>query len=329
VTESVPVGVFIPTATAPERIAPLAASAERRGFGEVWVAEDCFLSGGFSAAALALSATSAVKVGLGVVATVTRHPAITAMEIATLAGAHPGRFLPGIGHGIAIWTDQMDITPRSPLSALRESVTTTRDLLAGKTVDVEGKQFTLRSIQLSHPPSAEVPILTGVLGRKSLELSGEVADGTVVSILAGTKYLEFAKGAIEAGMRASGRTSHLLPTFALLSIAKDGRVARDAMRPTLGTFLSVLGPRNGLTAPYGYNEHLAELIDKGGPEVVAREMPDEWIDELTLSGDPDEVAAGIQRLHRAGATSVLLSPVNPALEEDIELVADTVLPQLA
>lgn len=327
-TESAPVGVFIPTATAPENIAPLAASAERLGFGEVWVAEDCYLSGGFSAAALALSATSRVRVGLGVVATVTRHPAITAMEIATLARAHPGRFLPGIGHGIGIWTDQMGITPRSPLSALRESVTTTRDLLAGETVDVAGTQFTLRSIQLSHPPSAEVPILTGVLGRKSLELSGEVADGTVVSILAGTKYLEFARAAIEAGMRAGGRASHLLPTFALLSIGSDGTAARDAMRPTLGTFLSVLGPHNGLTAPCGYNDHLAELIDRGGAETVARELPDEWLDELTLSGTPDEVAAGIQRLRDAGATSVLLSPIGPTMDEDLELVAKGVLPQL-
>ena len=74
-------------------------------------------------AALALQATSQITVGLGVVASVARHPAVTAMEIATLVRAYPGRFLPGIGHGVPFWTDQMGLTAqtltstRSPASA--------------------------------------------------------------------------------------------------------------------------------------------------------------------------------------------------------------------
>jgi len=170
----------------------------------VWVAEEFFAQGGFTVAALVLGATRRVRVGVGVVPAVVRHPAATAMEIATLARAYPGRFVPGIGHGLPMWTDQMGITARSPLTALRECVTAVRTLLGGGVIDVEGKQFTAHSIQLTHPVAEEVPILTGVLGPKSLRLSGEIADGTIMSILAGPKYIESSLERIRPAVRDRG-----------------------------------------------------------------------------------------------------------------------------
>lgn len=316
-SESVPVGVFVATSTPPEQIAPLAAAAEQLGYAEVWVAEDYFCYGGFTGAALALGATRSVTVGLGVAASVVRHPAVTAMEIATLARAYPGRFLPGIGHGVPVWTDQMALTARSPLTALTECVNGVRTLLAGDTVDTEGRQFTFRSVAATHRPDEPVPILTGVLGPRSLKLSGRIADGTVMSVLAGTRYLEAAWGHIREGMAEAGRTEHLVPTFALCSVAEDGKAAKAAVRPALAAYLVAVGPHNALTAPYGYNDLLAELIGEGrGADHVAREMPEEWVDELAVAGDPDEVADRIAALGAAGATSVVLSPVNAATALD-------------
>ncbi|GAA4538461.1 LLM class flavin-dependent oxidoreductase [Pseudonocardia xishanensis] len=322
-----PVGVFVATSTPPERIPVLAAAAERLGYGEVWVAEDYFCYGGFTGAALALGATERVKVGLGVVASVARHPAVTAMEIATLARAHPGRFLPGIGHGVPFWTDQMGLTTKSPLSALTECVTGVQSLLAGETLDVQGRQFTFNSVTATHPVEDPMPILTGVLGPKSLQLSGRIADGTVMSVLAGTTYLEAALGHIHKGMAESGRTEHLVPTFALFSIAKDGKQAREAVRPALAAYIVAVGAHNALTGAFGYNDRIAELLED--PDTLAENLPDEWIDTLAVAGDPDEVTARIAALRTAGATSVVLSPVNAdtALDE-LELAASTVLPQL-
>ncbi|MCF7547951.1 LLM class flavin-dependent oxidoreductase [Pseudonocardia sp. WMMC193] len=323
-----PVGVFVATSTPPERIPVLAAAAERLGYGEVWVAEDYFCYGGFTGAALALGATERVQVGLGIVASVARHPAVTAMEIATLARAHPGRFLPGIGHGVPFWTDQMGLTAKSPLSALTECVTGVQRLLAGETLDEQGKQFSFHSVTATHPVEDPVPILTGVLGPKSLQLSGRIADGTVMSVLAGTTYLEKALGHIRSGMAESGRTEHLVPTFALFSIAKDGAQARKAVRPALAGYLAAVGPHNPLTGACGYNDQLAELLRE--PDTLAENLPDEWIDTLAVAGDPDEVTARVAALRAAGATSVVLSPVNAdtALDE-LELAASTVLPQLS
>lgn len=329
-SESVPVGVFIPSTTPPEQVAAAAALAERLGYAQVWLAEDPMAHGGYASAALALSATRAIPVGLGVTVAVHRHPAVAAMEIATLARAFPGRFLPGFGHGVAMWTDQLGLTPKSPLSVMRECVTGVRTILEGGMVTELGKQYAFPAMPLSHPLERPVPILTGVLGPKSLQLSGEIADGTVVSALSGPKYVETALTHIQEGMIRGGRTAaHLLPTFAMLSIDEDSQAARAAVRPLVGMYLSILGVHNPLITPYGYNDALGELLAAGGQEAVTRDMPEEWVENLTVSGNPDEVTAQIQRLLTAGATTVLVSPATPdRLETELELVAETVLPRL-
>ena len=165
------VGVLIPTTTAPEKIVPMAKYVEEAGFGEAWVAEDYFFHGGFSAAGAVLSATQEINVGLGIISAVARHPAVTAMEIATTARAHPDRFLAGIGHGVPAWTRQLGLYPKKPLAVYREVVTTVRRLLCGETVSQDDGHYTLDSIVLTHS-APDVRLLGGVIGPKSLQLSG-------------------------------------------------------------------------------------------------------------------------------------------------------------
>ena len=145
------VGAIIPTSIAgPEDIASAARFIEDAGFGEVWVAEDYFFYGGMSTAGLVLETTESIQVGLGIVASVARHPAVTAMEFATLGRAYPGRFLPGIGHGVPAWTKQMGLYPKSPLGVFREVATSVRRLVEGETLDESG-HYTFNSVTLTHP----------------------------------------------------------------------------------------------------------------------------------------------------------------------------------
>ena len=136
--EPSPVGVVLGSHMPPERIVHTARRAEELGFGELWFSEDCFFAGAFAGIAAALAETQRVPVGLGIASAVTRHPALLAMECATLSRLHPGRFRPGIGLGVPFWLQQMGLVPRSPLGAVRECVESLRRLFAGEELTSEG-----------------------------------------------------------------------------------------------------------------------------------------------------------------------------------------------
>ncbi len=65
------------------------------------------------------------------------------------------------------------------MAALRESVSTIQRLMAGETVSLEGKHFTLDNIAITHPATEHVPIMMGVSGPMLLSLAGELADTTL------------------------------------------------------------------------------------------------------------------------------------------------------
>lgn len=106
---------------------------EDDGVEELWIIEDCFFTAGVSLAATALAVTDRLRVGLGILPAVARNPAVTAMELATLAELAPGRLMAGIGHGVQPWMAQMGARTPSPLTTLEEVLVTLRRLLADPT----------------------------------------------------------------------------------------------------------------------------------------------------------------------------------------------------
>lgn len=323
-----PLGIVIGSGLPPESLGLAARQAEEAGFDEVWVSEDFFFTGGIAGAAIALGATERVRVGLGVVSALVRHPALLAMELATLARAYPGRFTPGIGLGVPAWMDQMGLLPESPLGAVRECLTILRGLLEGDEVDHDGRLFSLRGARLTHAPAQRLPIELGVIGPRLLRLSGALADGTVLSVLAGDEYVRYAREAIEAGRREAGRSDpHRVTVLAIYSVSPDGAAARAAAREALA-FYAAAGGTNALTDAAGISASLSALL-RGGTAAVRESMPADWVERLTVSGDPDDVVARIRGLHAAGADAVALFPV-PAdrLEELVEVTAAEVIPRL-
>ncbi len=119
-------GVMYRRHYAPETLKPFVQRAESAGLDEVWVVEDCFFGGGIALAASALAFSERIAVGLGIMPAVARNAAFTAMEVALLAKLYPGRFLPGLGHGVADWMRQIGAFPKSQLQALEEVTLTLR-----------------------------------------------------------------------------------------------------------------------------------------------------------------------------------------------------------
>jgi alkanesulfonate monooxygenase SsuD/methylene tetrahydromethanopterin reductase-like flavin-dependent oxidoreductase (luciferase family) len=165
----------------PERLRDIARAADRAGVEELWLWEDCFLSGGISATAAALAWTENLKVGIGIMPVPFRNVASCAMEIATLCRMFGDRALPGIGHGVQEWMGQVGGRAASPLTLFREYAAALRTLLHGESVTVQGRYVNLDNVRLDWPPEVPPAIYVGATGPKTLALAGELGDGTILT----------------------------------------------------------------------------------------------------------------------------------------------------
>ena len=81
---------------------------------------------------------------------------------------------------------------------------------------------------------------------------------------------------------------------------------------------------------YGISGQLRDLIDRGGYEAVRDGMPDQWIEDLTIAGSPEEVATKIKSFYDVGADCVALFPMpSDQVDRMVQLTAEQVLPLLA
>ena len=293
-------------------VVEVAERLDASGVDQLWVIEDCFYTAGISLAATALARTESLTVGIGILPAVARNPAVTAMELATLADLAPGRLLGGIGHGVQDWMDQMGARTPSPLTTLDEAITIVRRLLHGETVTLDGAQFSMRDVALDTPPGDPPPVLAGVRGPKSLAVAGRVADGVVLAEGAGPTYVR--QSIAHAGSPGPFRVS----VFTALAVGDDARVMRRLMAPFVAGLIDGTNP-----APNAH-PHIEEIRERHAALGVAgiAEMPADWWIELGAIGTFDDAVRHAEALADAGAHDVAFFP-GPTVElarEDLEHV---------
>lgn len=307
---------MLPRSLAPHEVVEFAQRAERAGFDELWVVEDCFFRGGIAQAATVLASTSSIVVGVGILPAAVRNAAFTALECATLAELFPGRIHVGIGHGMPAWMRQVGAWPQSPLTLLAEHLEAVRALVRGARLTSSGRYVHLDDVALATPPAVAPLVLAGVRGPRSLEVSGRLADGTILAEPVTPEYLRVALGHIEAGRStASGSEggtapagSHRVVAYAVAAVHDSAAEARAAVRPALAW----IGDPDWEPhiAPLDFaDDFRAARASATSREAFAEALQDDWVDRLTVSGPPDAARARIDALHDAGASSVVLIPV--------------------
>jgi alkanesulfonate monooxygenase SsuD/methylene tetrahydromethanopterin reductase-like flavin-dependent oxidoreductase (luciferase family) len=321
-------GLMFRVQYAPELVPDYARRAEAAGFDELWLAEDCFFSGGISAAATALACTQKLTVGLGLMPAVVRNPVFVAMEIATLCRLYPGRFLPAFGHGIGSWMQQIGAFPKSQLNALEEVTTTVKRLLTGEKFDFHGQHVHLEKVQLLLPPTHLPPISLGVTGPKSLALAGRVADGVIIPEFWAPVHIKWARERINTGKNEAGRTDpHQLVVYSLCSVDSDPRRARHRARPVIASMIAS-GFIHRQLELLGLNSEVERIMAGGGQERLEAEMPDRWIEQFGIVGTPDECVQAIERLVEVGSDSVVLVPLPGQDHHTLDIFSQELLPRL-
>jgi 5,10-methylenetetrahydromethanopterin reductase len=289
----------------PEMLIDYARRAEKAGIDELWLWEDCFWAGAMTSSAIILASTERIKVCIGLLPATVRNPLFTAMEITTLARLYPGRFIPGFGHGVESWMKQIGAAPRSTMKALEETVTSVRALLQGQNVTLQGDHVHLDQVQMLVKPEHVPPLYIGAIREKTIRLSGKVADGTIFTELASPAYVRWARAIIEEGMAEAGRTENRVAVFIQSKVDPSG--SRDAIRKTLAR--AMMWSTFHLQ-PLGIAEEAEAMKREYGQQGLAERMPESWLDEMTISGTPEQAAASLQRFAEAGTDSIVLQPLD-------------------
>jgi alkanesulfonate monooxygenase SsuD/methylene tetrahydromethanopterin reductase-like flavin-dependent oxidoreductase (luciferase family) len=260
------IGVIFRPQLPPEELRGFVRRAEDAGLDDLWLWEDCFCEGGLTTAAAALAWSERLRVCVGLLPVPLRNPALAAMEIATLARLFPGRFVPGVGHGVQDWMGQVGARPDSPVGLLREWVSAVRALLSGEQVSTTGRYVRLDRVALEWPPPDVPPLLVGARGPKTLALAGELADGVILD----------AGIAPDGVRRAVGTAAATRPhEVAVYLMAGSGDGARQRIDAEMAAWDTPAPPLIAAGAPADVAEVLTAYADAGASTVVLQPTGDE------------------------------------------------------
>lgn len=324
-------------------MARLVKFAEEVGYDTVWLADERFYREVYGSLAHLANHSSRVLLGPCVTDPYARHPALTAMAIATLDDISGGRAILGLGTGISGFP-QLGLEARKGPTALRETIDLVGKLLSGEEVDYQGEVIRFNTGKLDFKPlRSRIPVHVASNGPLGQRVAGAMAD---VAIMAGagsfaevrTLRKEVDRGSVSAGRKAGSVT---LTARLNTCISTDGRAARDAVRLSAARYVSG-GPmrmatleQQGLTLPQEVLAQVANIPYMAGLKPYAPALPyvtDRHVDACTLAGTRDEVIDHVLLLLDAGVSSFIIVPFAPAggkAEDTIVSFATEVWPAVA
>lgn len=321
-------------------------AADRMGVDQAWSAEawgmDAIVPLGYLAAK-----TDRIKLGTGILQISARVPSMIAMTAQSLDTVSKGRFLLGLGvSGPQVVEGLHGAAFAKPLSRLRECVEVLRVALAGEKLNYSGSHYLLprpggegKAIRLSQPPRPELPIYLATLGPKSLEMTGELANGWL-----GTSFLPEHAGVflehLKKGLAASNRSLDDLDVQAggYFEVGEDVERLIAERKPAMAFTLGGMGSAktnfyNDAFCRAGYESTAKDVqtlwIDGKRDKAVAR-IPDDMVLMANLIGTESMVQERLHAFSNAGVNTLRLgtggsnwAERTAALEKAMDLIART------
>ena len=324
---------FGPTRGGWEEAVSWVLEAERLGVDSAWSAE----AWGFDAVtplAYLAGQTKTIKLGTGIMQAGTRTPSAVAMTALTMASLSGGRFILGLGNsGPQIVEGWHGIQFTRPVQRLREIVEIVRIATSGERLTYAGKVFTLplpggegRAIKTS-APSAQIPIYLATLGPKSLEVTGEIADGWLASSFM-PDHADVFFDPIRLGAERAGRSFDAIARHAggVVAFADDLDRLIPPRKPGFAFEIGAMGSKDHNFYKDAYaRQGYAELVDRVQAlwldrkrDEAAALIPDEFVIKTNLLGTEAQVRDRIRVYRDAGVTTISASPEGDSLAGRIE-----------
>jgi F420-dependent oxidoreductase-like protein len=253
---------------------------------------------------------------------------MTAMSLNAMSG---GRFLLGLGvSGPQVIEGWHGIRFERPVQRLRETVEIVRRAARGERLAHKGKIYELplpggegKALRSAARPQPEIPIYLATLSPRSLEMTGEIADGWL-----GTSFMpEHARvffDHLEAGAVRAGRSlAHLdLQAGGVVAFSDDVERLIPPRKPGLAFQLGAMGSRqhnfyNDAFKRAGYKDVAVEVqrlwLD-GRREEAAAWVPDELVLKTNLLGTEAMVRKRLETYRQAGITTLRVEPAGDTLD---------------
>ncbi|MGE0827653.1 MAG: LLM class F420-dependent oxidoreductase [Candidatus Binatia bacterium] len=319
--------------------------AERLGFDSVWTGE-AYGSDAVTPLAWIGARTTKIKLGAAILQMPARTPAMTAMTAMTLDALSGGRFLLGVGpSGPQVAEGWHGMAYGKPLARTREYISIIRQVLTRNAPlqhegqfyqipyhgpDATGLGKPLKSILHGR---ADMKIYTASISPKSLELAGEIADGTM-PIWMNPEAPQVFLPHLERGFTKAAQGKTLadfdLAPFVTCVVGSDLDACRAPVKANLALYIGGMGARtqnfyNELTRRMGYEEAAAKIQDlylRGQKAAAIAAVPDQLVDQVALVGPRERIAERVQAWKACPATSMLIGTTQP---EALRLLAELCL----
>ncbi|MEA2530316.1 MAG: hypothetical protein QOG89_1960 [Thermomicrobiales bacterium] len=268
--------------------------AEAAGVETIWTVMSALARDTPTLFAAAAVQTERIKLGTSIVPAFTRHPLGLATQALALEDLAPGRLRLGIGTSHQrVMIPAFGLPFDRPLAQLREYLQVLRPALQEGAVSFSGEFY---RCEATMPRATGTPVLISTLRENAFEMAGELSDGAITWLCPIDYLVKTGKPALERGARAAGRAAPPLIAHVLVSPRTDRDAVREATRKLLGYYAGAVFYQRMFAAA-------------GFPLGPGNAVTDELIDNLVVSGNEDEVIAGIQERLERGMDELLLNLV--------------------
>jgi F420-dependent oxidoreductase-like protein len=288
--------------------------------------------------------TSKIELGSSILQTYSRSPAMLGMTAAGLDYVSDGRFLLGLGSsGPSVVEAWHGIPYEQPLARTREIVDICRAIWRRDRLEVEGKVFTvprrtgpyadsLRPIKMiDHPVRSRIPIYLAALGRRSVAMAAEIAEGWY-PLFFDPARVDLWRASLDDGLarrdESLGGLEIVAGGWAAFCNADQAKEIRDLERPHVALYVGAMGPvgnnfYNDLFVEYGFEQEAAEIErlyrngDRAGAEAI---VPEDYLISTSLVGEPEQVRERVHAFRDAGVTCLRVE-LPEGYDRPAELVA--------
>ncbi len=308
--------------------------ADELGYDSFWVPEAWGYEV-FSLLTEIAGVTKRIKLGTGIVNAFSRSPGLLAMSAATLDEISEGRFILGLGtSGVRVIEGFHGREFGKPLTQVRDVIKVVRTLLAGQKLDQAGATLhEYRPFELAMKPlKPRIPIYVAALKQKSIESIGELADGWIPAFWPYEK-LDVGRQWIAEGARRAGRNPSEIVTAPFATVLPMGReMGMQRSKEIISFYIGGMGDYyKEILIQFGWAETVRKVEsvyrDRATRSQAADEVPDELVESLSISGDPDFCREELRRRRSFGQDLPILNmPVGTGIDM-IEMFLQALAPQ--